>query len=164
MTDESRTLTPTPDDLGLLIGALTSMPGALSEVATVWRRLRRSEPDLPLGVPLRLEGSVRHLKQMIEDLRWAGAREWPALMLEVINQLAILDAGIAAASALTSSPGRPPAGDAGLWAYLHAAMNQARLHTLALMLVPPVDINRPMGGPHAPAPAAVARPALPRPQ
>ena len=154
MIDEPRTLTQTPDELHLLVHALTSMPGAFSEVATVWRRTRRSRTDLPLGVPLRLERSAHQLKDIAECLRWAGPSEWPALMLEVMNQLRALNADITAAAAMTCGPGSPPAGDAGLWGYLGAAMNQARLHALNLMLTPPGGMNQPADGRDAPASAS----------
>ena len=155
MTDKPRTLTPAPDDLQLLIHALTSMPGGFSEVATVWRRLRPSRPDLPLGVPLRLERSALQVQETAEGLHRAGPREWPALLAKVTAQLAVLDAGITAASALTCGPGIPPAGDAGLWSLLRAAMSQARLHAGALMLAPPGGMKRP-GSQDAPAPTGLA--------
>jgi hypothetical protein len=74
---------------------------------------------------------------MAEDLRWALPHERPQLMLEIGNRLAALTGDIAAAAALTCGPGGPPASDAGLWGYLGAAMNQARLHALNLALTSP---------------------------
>ena len=157
MADGSQAETQVTDDRQLLVHALTSMTGAFSEVATSWRRVHRSRPDLPLDVPLRLERSARRLAALAERLRWAAPGEWPAWMLEIGNQLTALEEGIAAASAMTCGPGAPPAGDARLWRYLGTAMHQARLHALNLTLTPPgrPDTSEPATG--APTPVSLGR-------
>jgi hypothetical protein len=141
MIDEPVTLTRPPDHLHLLIHALTSMPGALSEVATVWRRARPSRTDLPLTLPLRLESSVRQLMKVTEVLRCSDPAQWPDAILKIGEGIAALQGDFAAASAMTCGPGITPVGDAGLWGYLSAAVSQARLHALSLALQPTGDLH-----------------------
>jgi hypothetical protein len=97
-----------------LIQALARVRGALSEVGTVWRRAAPERPELPLELPLRLADSVRELM----DSLGAG----PA---GITGRLAALEREITAAAALTGGPGSK-AGDAGLWGYIRAALDQAR--------------------------------------
>lgn len=42
---------------------------------------------------------------------------------------------------MTCGSGITPVGDAGLWAYLSAAVNQARLHALSLALQPTGNLH-----------------------
>jgi hypothetical protein len=156
MTDEPETLTRTPDHLHLLIHDLTSMPGALSEVATVWRRARQSRTDLPLTLPLRLERSVRQLMEVTEVLRCSDPAQRPDAMLKIGEGIAALQRDFAAASAMTCGPGITPVGDAGLWGYLSAAVNQARLHALYLALQPTGNLHPASSG-DAPVSAGAAR-------
>jgi hypothetical protein len=153
MSDEPRTLTQTPDHLHLLVHALTSMPGALSEVATVWRRARQGRTDLPLALPLQLESSVRQLMKVTEILRWSDPTQWPGTIMKIRADIAALNRDLASASAMTCGPGIPPVGDAGLWGYLGAALNQARLHALNLALQPTGSLHLATGG-NVPASAA----------
>jgi hypothetical protein len=57
-------------------------------------------------------------------------------MLQIREDIAALHRDFAAASTMTCGPGITPVGDAGLWGYLNAALNQARLHALNLALQP----------------------------
>jgi hypothetical protein len=141
MSDESRTLTQPSDHLQLLVRALTSMPGALCEVATVWRRARQIRADLPLGLPLRLERSVRQLMEVTEVLRCSDPAQWPDTMVQISAGITALERDFPVASAMTCGPGIPPIGDAGLWGYLSAALNQARLHALNLALRRPGNLH-----------------------
>jgi hypothetical protein len=156
MTDEPETRTRAPDHLHLLTHDLTSMPGALSEVATVWRRARQSRTDLPLTLPLRLESSVRQLMEVTEVLRCSDPAQWPDAMLKIGEGIAALQRDFAAASAMTCGPGLTPVGDAGLWAYLSAAVNRARLHALSLALQPTGNLHLASSG-AVPASAGAAR-------
>lgn len=107
------------DGLQPLIRALARVRGALSEVGTVWRRAAPERPELPLQLPLRLADSVRQLM----DSLGGGP-------VGVTGRLAALEREIIAAAALTGGLDSK-AGDAGLWEYIGAALDQAREHAVA---------------------------------
>jgi hypothetical protein len=109
VTDETQPLTQA------LIGALARVHGSLTEIGTVWRRIAPDRPGLPLDRPLRLADAVHDLMATV-DTDPAGL---PA-------RLAGLERDLVAAAALTSAPGAPAAGDAGLWAFARAALGQAQ--------------------------------------
>ena len=121
------------DELQPLIRALARVRGALSEVGTVWRRVHAERPDLPLDLPLRLADDARRLTADLADLADLRGRGGPA---GITGRLATLDQEIAAAAALTSGPGRPVVGDARLWAYVRAALDEARGYALTLDRLP----------------------------
>jgi hypothetical protein len=77
-------------------------------------------------------------------------------MLKIGEGIAALQRDFAAASALTCGPGITPVGDAGLWACLSAAVNQARLHALSLALQPTGNLHLASSG-AVPASADAAR-------
>jgi hypothetical protein len=113
------------DELQPLVQALARVQGSLSEIATVWRRVAPDRPGLPLALPLRLADSVH-------DLMDSAASDAAGLA----GRLAALDRELAAAAALTSVPGAPAAGDAGLWEYARTALGQARELALGLTRMP----------------------------
>jgi hypothetical protein len=125
------------DDVRLLAGDLAQVSGTLSEIATTWRRAWQSRPDLPLGLPVRLQDTARQLAADIQDLASAGPGQPPDRALCVASQLSALKDDIASAQAMTCGPGIPPAGDAALWADLSAALERAgnQLPDLILRLV-----------------------------
>jgi hypothetical protein len=98
-----------------LITALRRVHGSLTEIGTVWRRVKPDRPGLPLALPLRLADAVHDVMATVgSDPAGLPAR------------LAGLDRDLAAAAALTSVPGAPAAGDAGLFEYARAALGQAQ--------------------------------------
>jgi hypothetical protein len=64
------------DDARLLAGDLYRVCGALSEIATCWRRAWQSMPELPLDLPLRLHDATRQLAADMRELaeRTQGSR------------------------------------------------------------------------------------------
>jgi len=116
------------DDLQLLARDLARAAGTLREIATAWRRAGECWPDLPLGLPMRLENATRQLTGSVVALADAGSGQPPDLALSVAEQLSALKDDIAAAEAMTCGPGISRIGDAGLWERLNAAMHQAGTH------------------------------------
>ncbi len=108
--------------------------GTLSEIATAWRHARPSRPELPVGLPLRLENAARQLVATVQALTRAGPGQRADLAFSAAGQLSALREDIAAAKAMTCGPGVPSAGDAGLWQNLEAAMDRAGNHLLTLIL------------------------------
>jgi hypothetical protein len=113
------------DDVRLLAGDLAYISGTLSEIATMWRRAWQSRPDLPIGLPVRLQDTTRQLAVDIQELASAGQGQPPGRALFVASQLSALKDDITSAQAMTCGPGMPPAGDAALWNDLSAALNRA---------------------------------------
>jgi hypothetical protein len=113
------------DDAQLLAGDLYRVCGALSEIATCWRRAWQSRPELPLDLPLRLHDTTRQLAADIRELADANPGQPPDLALSLASRLSALTDGIASAQAMTCGPGTPPAGDAALWDDISAALERA---------------------------------------
>lgn len=134
MSDAPDPLTGLRGDLHLLARDLGCISGTLTEIATVWRRARQYRPDLPLGLPLRLEAAARQLTAITDDLAWAGPSQRPPLALLLTGQMSALERDAAAAEAMTCGADIPPVGDAGLWKYLGAAMQQARAREVSIIL------------------------------
>lgn len=114
-----------PDDARLLAFDLASVSGTLEEIGTTWRRAWLTRPELPLRLPLRLQDTARQLAADIRELSDAGPGQAPVRALSVTSRLCALQDGLASAQAMTCGPGIPPAGDAGLWDHLHAALRRA---------------------------------------
>jgi hypothetical protein len=51
MTGRRGSLAMPPGDIQLIARDLAAASGALSEIATTWRRAHAFRPDLPLGLP-----------------------------------------------------------------------------------------------------------------
>jgi hypothetical protein len=113
------------DDFRLMARDLGAMSGALSEIATVWRRASQCEPDLPLGLPLQLQAATRQIARALDDLARTGP-DHEADVFPVMEQISALERDVAAAKAMTCGVGISPVGDAGLWERLEAAMRHAR--------------------------------------
>jgi len=128
MTESSDQLASARGEFQLMARDLGCMSGALSEIATVWRRARPCRPDLPLGLPLQLEAATRQLARSVDDLAWAAPGQRPDLALLVTEQMSALEREVAAARVMTCGAGVPPVGDSGLWERLGAVMRQARAH------------------------------------
>ena len=125
MTESSDQLMSVHGDFQPLARDLGSMSGALSEIATVWRRAHHCRPDLPLALPLQLEATTHQLARIADDVG-EGPANGPDLALLMTEQMSALERDVAAARAMTCGADIPPVGDAGLWELLGAAMEQAR--------------------------------------
>jgi hypothetical protein len=134
MGDAPDPLTSLRGDLQLLARDLGCISGPFTEIATVWRRARHCRPDLPLGLPLRLESAARHLTGISDDIAWSEPSQRPPLAFQLAEQMSALERDVAAAEAMTCGADIPPVGDAGLWTYLGAAMQQARARELTIIL------------------------------
>lgn len=122
------------DDVQLVVDDLARVSGALSEIATCWRRASQSRPELPLRLTVQLQDSTHQLAADIRALASAGPGQPPDLALSVASRLSALKDDIASAQAMTCSPGMAPAGDAGLWEGLNAALGRAGSQLPGLIL------------------------------
>ena len=111
---------------------LATVSGALSEIATTWRRARPCRPDLPLDLPQRLADMARRLAADIRSLAAAGAPgapgapgqdRAPGLAREVSIRMAALSQGADYARAITAGGGAD-VGDASLWELLRPALRR----------------------------------------
>jgi hypothetical protein len=140
-------------DQQLLASDLSCVSGTLREVATVWRRAKKSRPGLPLFLPVQLDDAAGRLAATTAMLAGAGPRPPLDQWCRAAERLSVLRAEIAAAQAQTCGAGRPPIGDAGLWATIEAAMRRAarRLLSLIVQAAPAVDwtVGEPDGAGHA---------------
>lgn len=100
---------------------LAAASGALSEIATTWRRAQAFRPDLPLGLPQRLANTAQHLAANVQLLAATGYGKAPGMPTELAREMSALRDEIAAARAMTRGPGDPGVGDAGLWERLGPA-------------------------------------------
>jgi len=118
---------------------LATVSGALSEIATTWRRALPSRPDLPLDLPQRLADMARRLAADIRSLgaaRAAGAPgtaeapgapgrdRAPDLAREVAIRMSALSQGADYARAITAGGGTADVGDAPLWELLRPALRR----------------------------------------
>jgi len=136
MTDSPDPLMSFRSDLQLLTRDLGCVSGTLEEIATVWRRARQCRPDLPLGLPLRLETATRQLAAIADDLARAEPGQQFQLAYLMTEQMSALERDAAAAQAMTCSAGILPVGDTRLWGYLDAAMRRARARALSFFSRP----------------------------
>jgi hypothetical protein len=112
---------------------LATVSGALSEIATTWRRALPCRPDLPLDLPQRLADMARRLAADIRSLAaaWApGApgtpdqERAPGLAREVSIRMSALSQGADYAQAITAGGGAADVGDAPLWELLRPALRR----------------------------------------
>jgi len=108
--------------------------GALSEIATCWRRSLSCQPSLPLALPLRLEEAGRAIQADIARLVAAGPGQPPDLAVDVAGRFAAFRRDIAAARAMTEGPDAADAGDRLLWASVDRALGRAGALLLRLIL------------------------------
>jgi len=112
------------DDVKLLLSDLACVSGALDEIATVWRRARPGQPQLPLILPVQLQSSVTQLAAAVRAHTGQGPAQ-PAGTACLPEQLFALKQRIDAAQAITCGHGRSQVGDGGLWKSANAALARA---------------------------------------
>ncbi len=119
-----------PDELAW---DLAAADGALSEIATCWRRAAPVMPALPVGLPVRLQEAARLLEADARKLAGAEPAQRAGLAREVSARVAELRRGVASARSRTQGPGADATGDAELWDSVTAALGRAdgQLHGLA---------------------------------
>jgi hypothetical protein len=121
---------------------LATVSGALSEIATTWRRALPCRPDLPLDLPQRLADMARRLAADIRSLaaaRPAGAEVPGAggpgaggsgedrtsdLARGVAIRMSALSQGADYARAITAGAGTGDVGDTPLWELLRPALRR----------------------------------------
>ena len=116
---------------------LATVSGALSEIATTWRRALPCRPDLPLDLPQRLADMARRLAADIRSLAAAGpaGAEVPGaggpgedrtsdLAREVAIRMSALSQGADYARAITAGAGTADVGDTPLWELLRPALRR----------------------------------------
>jgi hypothetical protein len=107
---------------------LATVSGALSEIATTWRRALPCRPDLPLDLPQRLADMARRLAADIRALATTegpgapGQERPPGLAREVSIRMSTLSQGADYARAITA--GGADVGDASLWEHLRPALRR----------------------------------------
>jgi len=121
---------------------LATVSGALSEIATTWRRARPLRPDLPLDLPQRLADMARRLAADIRSLAAPGApgapgqERAPGLAREVSIRMSALSQGADYAQAITARGGVANVGDTSLWELLRPALRRTgRVVTTSLVVV-----------------------------
>jgi hypothetical protein len=102
---------------------LATVSGALSEIATTWRRARPCRPDLPLDLPQRLADMARRLAADIRALAAPGQKRAPDLAREVSIRMSTLSQGADYARAITAGRGADD-GDASLWEHPRPALRR----------------------------------------
>lgn len=112
------------DDFDLVAWDLATVSGALSEIATTWRRARSCRPDLPLVLPQRLADMAGELAADARSLAGTGQGQARGLALSVSLRMSALTEGVAYARAITSGPDASAVGDAPLWEFLHPALRR----------------------------------------
>jgi hypothetical protein len=117
---------------------LATVSGALSEIATTWRRALPCRPDLPLDLPQRLADMARRLAADIRSLaaEAPGAPGAPGqdLAREVTIRMSALSQGADYARAITAGGGTADVGDTPLWELLRPALRRTG-RTLTTSLV-----------------------------
>jgi hypothetical protein len=108
--------------------------GALSEIATCWRRSRSCQPGLPMALPLQLEDAAHTIESDVARLVAAGPDQSPGLAMDVAGRFAAFRQDIAAARAMTGALGATDAGDALLWESADRALRRAGTLLLRLIL------------------------------
>jgi hypothetical protein len=120
MTGTRGSLVAAPGDIAW---DLATVSGALSEIATTWRRAGVSRPDLPPGLPQRLADTALQLATDTRLLAGTGQGKAPGMPAPLARQVSALRKDVAAARAMTHGPGDPGVGDAGLWDSLGPALS-----------------------------------------
>ena len=110
MTDTKATLMAARDDARLPVRDLDWVCGTLSEIATVWRRALSYLPELPPGIPVRLQDTARQLAAELVPLAEAGPGQPADLAVRAAGRFFALEDDIACARAMTDGPGIPDLG------------------------------------------------------
>jgi hypothetical protein len=127
---------------------LATVSGALSEIATTWRRALPCRPDLPLDLPQRLADMARRLAADIRSLAADGqepaspsasgplTQSGPlSLAQSVAIRMSALSQGADYARAIASGGGAAVVCDEPLWEFLRPALHRTSL-TLTAGLAP----------------------------
>lgn len=123
------------DDFDDAAWDLATVSGALSEIATTWRRALPCRPDLPLDLPQRLADMARRLAADATSLAAAGQQPAPGMALSVATRVSALSEGADYARAITADGSGMAVGDASLWETLRPALRRTG-RRLALAAVP----------------------------
>ena len=110
------------DDSEWVAWDLATVSGALSEIATTWRRAKPRHPGLPVGLPQHLADLAGRLAADMWSLAAGGPQK--RRYLELSLRLSALREGAAYAHAITSGPGAPCVGDAPLWESVRPALQR----------------------------------------
>lgn len=115
------------DDFTSIAWDLAKVSGALSEIATTWRRAGQRHPGLPLALPQRLADLAGQLAADVRTLAGTGPRQPRDLELAIrmTARMSALRDGAAYAQAITSGPGAPCVGDAPLWEFVRPSLRRA---------------------------------------
>jgi hypothetical protein len=116
------------DDVELLLSDLASVCGALDEIATMWRRARLDQPQLPVALPAQLQSFATRLAAAIRADASQGPAQATGQAPSLPEQLCALKQRIDVAQAITCGHGRLQAGDDRLWESVNAALAQAIGH------------------------------------
>jgi hypothetical protein len=130
--------------------------GALSEIATCWRRSQSCQPGLPMALPLQLEDAAHAIEADVALLVDAGTDQSSGLALDIAGRFAAFRKDFAAARARTGPLTGAGAGDGLLWESADRALRHAGslLLLLILQLVTDTDWST------ADSPASAGRPTL----
>jgi uncharacterized protein YfiM (DUF2279 family) len=130
MTASSQTeLDPRGAEVRDLAWDLACCSGALSEIATCWRRSQSLLPDLPPGLPLQLQDSARRMGADARSLAGAGPGAVPGPAADLAQRFAAFRQDFACARDMTRHAWTSRhAGDALLWDSADAALNSAGNH------------------------------------
>lgn len=122
--------TELPDELAW---DLAVADGALSEIATCWRRAAQATPALPVELPVRLQEAARLLEVDARTLTGTDPARRAGLAREVSARVAELRRDVALARSRTQGANRPETGDAALWDRVTEALGRAdgQLHSIA---------------------------------
>jgi hypothetical protein len=123
MTGAPGSLVTTRGDIQPIAWDLATVSGALSEIATTWRRARAGRPDLPPGLPQRLADTALRLAAGARLFTGNGQGEARGMPASLARQVSVLRHDVAAARAMTHGPGDPGVGDAALWESLGPALS-----------------------------------------
>lgn len=111
------------DDFELMAWDLATVSGALSEIATTWRRAAPGRPDLPLGLPVRLAAMAEGLAADARSLAGTGPEPAPGQAVRLSVRMSELSRGIAFARSITWGRGAD-VGDAPLWELIRPALRR----------------------------------------
>ncbi|HEY7260093.1 MAG TPA: hypothetical protein VH589_01250 [Trebonia sp.] len=109
------------DDVEWVAWDLATVSGALSEIATTWRRAKPCHPSLPVGLPQHLADLAGRLAADVRSLAVTRPQQSD---LELSLRLSALREGAAYAHAITSGPGALCVGDAPLWESVRSALQR----------------------------------------
>jgi hypothetical protein len=112
------------DDFELMAWDLATVSGALSEIATTWRRASPGRPDLPLGLPVRLAAMAEGLAADARSLAGTGQQPAPGVAVSVALRMSQLSEGTAYARSITAGRGSAGVGDAPLWELVRPALRR----------------------------------------